>query len=399
MKIGLIGFGNIGQGVEELVYKQKSALMERFGQALEVKKILIKDLSKERKAFDENIVFTDNIDDLINDSEIEALVEVTATVDEAFAYMSRALKAGKHVITANKAVVSAYFEELSELAHEAKKGFLYEASVGGGVHIIKSIHEDLHLNKIKYIRGILNGTCNFILSKLEDEAIEYEYVLKEAQMLGFAEPDPSADVDGIDSQRKTRILSSLILGGKVVEDDIDTFGISNISSKDIEIFKEHNLSVKLIGEGKLVDEKAFATVMPSLFPKSAIFSNIKSSTNMISYYGDNIYEVSFVGPGAGRYPTADAILRDLVDAMEDSYISGNPLKSSAISLSNAELEAIYYVRLPKSISYTNLAENLYDLEDENAFFTKKVKLSEILELIEGLDKNQFFLAKIIEEEV
>ena len=237
------------------------------------------------------------------------------------------------------------------------------------------------------------------MSKLEDEAIEYEYVLKEAQMLGFAEPDPSADVDGIDSQRKTRILSSLILGGKVVEDDIDTFGISNISSKDIEIFKEHNLSVKLIGEGKVVDEKAFATVMPSLFPKSAIFSNIKSSTNMISYYGDNIYEVSFVGPGAGRYPTADAILRDLVDAMEDSYISGNPLKSSAISLSNAELEAIYYVRLPKSISYTNLAENLYDLEDENAFFTKKVKLSEILELIEGLDKNQFFLAKIIEEEV
>ena len=400
MKIGLIGFGNIGKGVEELVFKQRACIKKRFGQDLSIHSILIKDASKKREAFDKNIIFTDRFEDLLENEEIEALVEVTATKEEAFDYISRGLRKGKHIITANKAVVSKYFEEISALADQVGKGFLYEASVGGGVHIIKSIHEDLHLNELKYVRGILNGTCNFILSKLEDEGLDYAEVLKEAQDLGYAEPDPSADVDGIDTQRKTRILSSLIMGGKVDEGSIDAFGISGISGKDIKIFKEKSLSVKLIGEGLIEEGKYFATVMPTLFPKGAIFSNIKAATNMISYYGNNIGEVSFVGPGAGRYPTADALMRDIVDAMQGSYIAGDPLGGEKIEISNGQLSAVYYLRVPKALEEKalDLADEKYDLGDDIAIFTKEMRLEAVLDLIKGLKKEDFFLAKLLKED-
>lgn len=400
MKIGLIGFGNIGQGVEELIFKQKAKIKKRFGEEISVQSILVRNVTKARLAFDKTAIFTDKFDDLIYNPEIDALVEVTGAVDEAYDYLSRGLKAGKHVITANKAVVSKYFEELSQLAVDNNKAFLYEASVGGGVHIIKSIIEDAHLNNISYVRGILNGTCNYILSKIEDEDVEYEKVLKEAQKLGYAEPDPSADVDGLDTLRKTRILSSLIMGGKVREEDISCFGISNIGHDDLQIMKELNASVKLIGEGAVKDGKYYATVMPTFLPKSDIFSQIKSSTNLISYEGNNIGQVSFVGAGAGRYPTADAILRDLVDAMVGSYIPGNPISNEEITISNYDMEGYFYIRLNRK--YEDIFDGLYeektDLFDKVFILTKKIKFGIILDLVKNLKKKDFFLARILKED-
>lgn len=400
MKLGLIGFGNIGKGVEELVFKQREAIKNRFGEEISISTILINDLEKERETFDENIVFTNDFESLLEDDEIEGLVEVTATIEEAYHYLSQGLKKGKHVITANKAVVSKYFEELSALAEENKRAFLYEASVGGGVHIIKSVHEDLHLNKIKYIRGILNGTCNFILSEIDGKGSDYNDVLKEAQDLGFAEPDPSADVDGIDTQRKTRILSSLIFGGKVSEEKISSYGISNISVGDIEIFKKKNYKIRLIGEGLVEDGRYFSTVMPNLCPLYTTYANISGSTNCISYYGNNIGQVSFIGAGAGRYPTADAIMRDIIDVFQGTYISGNPLVNEEVEISNYQMNGEFYLRLPKKLSESveNLAIEKFDLGEDISIFTKSIPFSYVQDLIKDLNKDQFFLAKILKEE-
>lgn len=305
----------------------------------------------------------------------------------------------KHIITANKAVVSKYFYKFYSLSLENNIAFLYEASVGGGVHIIKSIIEDLPINDIYHTRGILNGTCNFILSSMKDKDLSFDNALKLAQELGFAEIDPSDDILGLDTRRKLKILSSLIFGKKIDEKDIFTQGISKIKSIDIDILKDRNLKVKLIGEASRIDEKYSINVMPVALKQESIFYEVDNELNMISYSGNNISEVFFLGKGAGRYPTADAVLRDLIDVLLRNYIIFNPIEDKKINLSNDILKSSFYIRIPKECLslIKDIIKEKIEYKDYIIAFTKEIKLSDMENLINKIDSDDYFFARISKE--
>lgn len=396
MKVALIGFGNIGIGVEELIFKNREKIKKFTNKDISVKTVLIKNTNKKRTPFNEDIFFTDDFDLILNDEEIDTIIELTATEDEAFFYIKNAFKRGKNVITANKAVVSKYYEELFELSKKYKVKFLYEASVGGGVHIIKSILEDLPFNNIDSISGILNGTCNFILSEMSKSDTEFKVALKKAQELGFAEPDPTADISGIDTLRKTRILSSLIFSKKVSSDKIFLFGIDKLDISDIKFLKNEGYKLKLLGEGKIQDNKFYSYVMPVAVSEDSVFYNIDGATNIISYHGDNIKDVSFVGEGAGRYPTSDSILRDLLDIANENAILPYIHSNEEVELSNRDIKSKFYFRVPKEFYDFDdkFIEQKFEFSENIYAFTKELNLSKILDLFSKIDSDNYFLAKI-----
>ncbi|MET3616771.1 homoserine dehydrogenase [Peptoniphilus olsenii] len=399
MKLAIIGFGNIGSGIEELVYINRERLNNVTGKNIEIKTVLVKNIEKDRKYFDKNLVFTDDFNVILNDSEIDTIVEVTATEDEAYEYISKAFKAGKNVVTANKAVVSKYYEELRELSLKENVNFLYEASVGGGIHIIKSILEDLPFNNITKVNGILNGTCNFILTEMASKKMSFENALKKAQELGYAEPDPSADIRGMDTLRKIRILATLIFNSKVNESNIFSFGIEKVISKDIKFLSQNSYYLKLLGEAEYINNKYYCYVLPVAVDINSKFFNIENSTNIISYQGSTIGEVSFVGAGAGKKPTVDAILRDLLDIMNKTAISNNILITENLPLSNMDLVSKFYLRISKKYSSLVTGIESQKIEDENNLyiFTKNIKLKKVLDIISNLDDKNYFFAKLESE--
>lgn len=400
MKIGLLGFGTVGQGVEDMVFNRSDAIEEKLGESMEIKTILVKDMDKERNPVNPDMIFTDNFDNILFDDEIDTIVEVTSDIDETYGYISAALKRGKNVVTANKAVVSRYFEELSLLAEENKVAFLYEASVAGAIPIIKPLTQSLPLNDIGFIRGILNGTCNYILTNMQNNQEEYADVLKKAQDLGYAEADPSADVDGFDTQRKLRILATLALRGKVEEDHIDLLGISSISKDDIEVFNNCDYKVKLIGEAGHNTRGAYAVVMPTLCPKNSFFYGVNMALNGVEFRGSNVGELRFFGAGAGKLPTADSILRDLMDIGMNAYIKGNPLTDDLVNIYNEGLHGEFYIRVPKSkeAQLEKLALEILDFDGEAAAFTKGIALKEVKELVSDLAEGTYFYARVLGED-
>jgi len=315
INIGLLGFGTVGQGVYRVLQDKGEELGALLGTEIEIKSILVKDLYKERKTEVPLSKLTLNPEDIVGDDDIDIIVEVTGDVDLSYRYISKAFERGKHVITANKAVVSAYFEELSHLAEENDVYFLYEASVAGGIPVLKPLKDQIRMNSISKVQGILNGTCNYILTRMTDEGLAYGDVLKEAQNLGYAESDPSSDVEGIDTMRKLRILSTMALGASVTEDDIICDGIDSISDLDIGLLREMGRKVKLIAEAREVDGGYQAIVQPKAVPVGSYFSGVNGADNSVSIVGKYLGVLGFQGPGAGMYPTANAILTDIIDCI------------------------------------------------------------------------------------
>lgn len=399
MKVAILGFGNIGQGVEELIYKNRKSIKNLTGSNLSVKKILIKDSKKKRKSFDKNIVFTDDFTEILEDEEIEAVIEVTGRTEEAYSYVSRAMEQKKSLITANKALVSKYFKKLYQLSVANDLGFFYEAAVGGGLHIIKSILEDLPMNEITDLKGILNGTCNFILTSMEKKGLSFNQALDLAQELGFAEADPSNDILGYDSKRKVHILGSLIFGRTFDENEIFVEGIETVKSFDIDLLKEKNFKLKLLAEGKRKKDSYQASVMPVAFGQESIFYSIENEMNLISYTGSNVGELFFGGKGAGRFPTAEAILRDLIDFLGNNYTVYSPLRNGDLELSNDDINGSFYLRLPKKSSFLlkDLGGQKYQNDDYQAVFTKSLSLAELKELIEKSHSKDYFFARIWED--
>ena len=284
MKIAIMGFGTVGTGVEEILYKKRKSLLKNNFD-ITIERILIKNKNKKRKPHDKDLIFTDDFDEILN-SDLDTVIDVTSNLEETHERIVRLMKAKKNIVTANKAVVSKYFEELSELARENEVYLAYEASVAGAIPIIHPLMEEVFFNDISEISGILNGTSNYILSKMEREGLDYEEVLKEAQELGYAEADPSADVDGLDAMRKIRILSSLIYDAKIAEDEIFTFGISTIKKSDFNFAKDMAYSIRLLGKSSLKDGKINISVMPR-FLKDDFFAKTFASTNAIKVLGEN----------------------------------------------------------------------------------------------------------------
>lgn len=313
-KIAVLGHGVVGSGVVEVIMSNKKGINQRSGQDIEVKKILdLRDFG-ELTYHDK---FTKCYDDILNDDEITVIVETMGGISPAFEFAQAALNKGKSVVTSNKELVAAKGAKLLKLAATNSVNFFFEASVGGGIPIIRPIHQCLAANEINEVVGILNGTTNFILTKMENENMDFDTALKLAQDLGYAERNPSADVDGHDTCRKICILASLAFGRNVNPDDVHTEGIAKITIADIEYADNLGTAIKLIARAKRCEgDKIECIVSPMLVPKKSQLAGISDVFNGIMVCGNATGEVVFYGKGAGKLPTASAVVADVIDALK-----------------------------------------------------------------------------------
>ena len=312
-KIAILGFGVVGSGVAEVLTKNKSIIEAKLNEEVEIKYILdIRDFPN--SPFADKVVHDFNV--ILNDNEVKIVAEMMGGSHPAYDFSKAALLAGKNVITSNKEVVSKFGTELLSIAKENNVRYLFEASVGGGIPIIRPLNNDLVANKITAIDGILNGTTNYILTQMDVNGTSFFDALKQAQINGYAEADPTADVEGIDAARKIAILSSLSFGKCVPIDQITTQGITNITSEDFEIAKALGYTIKLIAHSELINGKIFATVSPRFVSLSNPLAHISDVYNGVLVGANMLDKVLFYGKGAGKLPTASAVVADIMDVVE-----------------------------------------------------------------------------------
>lgn len=314
IKIAVLGYGTVGSGVVEIMNTNGAIINQRIGDALEIKYVL--DLREFPGTPVENLI-THDFEDIVNDEEVKIVVEVMGGIEPAYTFVKRSLLAGKSAVTSNKALVAKHGAELLAIAKEKNINFLYEASVGGGIPIIRPLASSLTGDVIEEITGILNGTTNYMMSKMYHENADYDAVLKEAQAMGYAERDPSADVEGHDACRKIAILASIILGKQVDFEDIYTEGITEVSLEDIKYAKAMNMKIKLLASCKRSGEKICAIVAPHLVAKSHPLYNVEDVFNAIFVKGNMLGDAMFYGSGAGKLPTASAVVGDIVEAAKN----------------------------------------------------------------------------------
>lgn len=309
MRIAVLGYGTVGSGVVEVLEKNHDIISARAGKEIEVKYVLdLKDFSGQQ--IQEKIVHDYEV--ILNDKEVEIVVEAMGGIEPANAYVKGALLAGKSVVSSNKALVAKHGAELMKIAREKNVNFLFEASVGGGIPILRALGSSLTGDKIEKITGILNGTTNYMMTKMFYEGADYDTVLKEAQANGFAEADPTADVEGYDACRKIAILTSIISGKMVDFEEIYTEGISKVTTEDMKYAKALGMTVKLLAECKKVDGKWFAQVAPCLLSSEHPLYNVHEVFNAVFVKGNMLGDAMFYGSGAGKLPTASAVVADVV---------------------------------------------------------------------------------------
>ena len=309
MRIAVLGYGTVGSGVVEVLEKNHDIISARAGKEIEVKYVLdLKDFSGQQ--IQEKIVHDYEV--ILNDKEVEIVVEAMGGIEPANAYVKGALLAGKSVVSSNKALVAKHGAQLMKIAREKNVNFLFEASVGGGIPILRALGSSLTGDKIEKITGILNGTTNYMMTKMFYEGADYDTVLKEAQANGFAEADPTADVEGYDACRKIAILTSIISGKMVDFEEIYTEGISKVTTEDMKYAKALGMTVKLLAECKKVDGKWFAQVAPCLLSSEHPLYNVHEVFNAVFVKGNMLGDAMFYGSGAGKLPTASAVVADVV---------------------------------------------------------------------------------------
>ncbi len=312
IKIAILGFGVVGSSVYQILKEKNTLFQERCGKKLIVTKILEKDLAKKSQA--KEVTFTTNYDEIINDSEIKIVVETLGGEHPAYEFISKALKNKKYVITSNKEVFSKYKVEFIKLAKKHKVDIFYEASVGGSIPIIRNLKVGYAPNQINAIYGILNGTTNYILTKIEENNLEFNIALKDAQKAGFAEANPSMDISGLDSAYKLTILALTAFKKDISVKDIHFKGIESISLKDINYAKELGYKIKLLAIGKKEDhDRYYFSVEPMMIPLKHALSAVREENNAIYIIGDEIDSAMLYGKGAGGRPTGSAIISDILD--------------------------------------------------------------------------------------
>ncbi len=314
IKIAVLGYGTVGSGVVEVIQTNGEVINKRIGEELEIKYVL--DLREFPGTPVEHLI-THDFEQILNDEEVKIVVEVMGGIEPAYTFVKKSLLAGKSVATSNKALVAKHGAELLAIAKENSINFLYEASVGGGIPIIRPLTSSLTGDEIEEITGILNGTTNYMLSKMYNEGADYDAVLKEAQARGYAERDPSADVEGHDACRKIAILSSIISGKLVDFEDIYTEGITKITSDDIKYAKAMSMKIKLLASCKREGDKLGAIVAPCLVEPSHPLYSIEDVFNAIFVRGNMLGDSMFYGSGAGKLPTASAVVGDIVEAAKN----------------------------------------------------------------------------------
>ncbi len=313
IKIAVIGYGIVGSGVVELFHKNKESIVRRCGQPVEIKTILdLRDLSGDMYG---HLAIKD-FSQILTDPEISIVIESIGGMNPAYSFTKSCLEAGKSVITPNKELVATRGAELLAIAAQKNVNYLFEASVGGGIPIIHPLHQCLGAGEIDEIAGILNGTTNYIMTRMNKDGISFEEALGQAKSLGYAEQDPTSDIEGHDACRKICILASIAYGNHVYPKDVHTEGISKIRKQDVMIADDSGYVIKLIGRTKKMGDKIFVMVSPALIPKSSQLSGVEDVYNGILVRGKDTGDVVFYGRGAGKFPTASAVIADIVDCVK-----------------------------------------------------------------------------------
>ncbi|HNZ77927.1 MAG TPA: homoserine dehydrogenase [Bacilli bacterium] len=379
IKIAILGLGTVGFGVYDIITKSP------YLNNVVVTKILDKDLSKQKLVKKAEV--TINYNDIIYDKEIKIVVETMGAGEFSYHCIKRALEAKKHVITANKEVIALHLEELSKLKEKKGVSLLYEASVGGGIPIIYPLYEIVKVNEVDEIQGILNGTTNFILTKMFQDGLSFSDSLRLAQEKGFAEADPTADLEGLDMVRKIAILSSIAYKGVIHIEQIDHFGITNINDEDLVNIKKTGGVLKLIASSKQQKGKVNILIEPTIVQPTNLFSTVNEENNLIAINSSFNGNLKFFGKGAGRYPTANAIVNDIIAIIEArrNYTFEN--KNKLIVEDSSDVNR-YYVRL-KPNEFIDL--EYIEKQENNSIITKEISRTTFKQIIEKVE----FYAKIV----
>lgn len=355
VKFAVLGHGVVGSGVVELFYKNKKAIEKRAGTEMDIKYILDLRDFPDSPYHDR---FTKDFNDIVNDDEITAVAECMGGVEPAFTFVKACLEKGKSVSTSNKELVAEKGDILLSIAKEKSCNFFFEASVGGAIPIIRPLHKCLAGNDITAVAGILNGTTNFILTKMYNDNMAFGDALSLAQELGYAEKDPTADIEGHDACRKICIISSLVYGKHVYPKSVFTKGISQVDLEDVKTADSMGYSMKLIASVKRMDNgKILPAVMPMLIPHDNIMSDVSDVFNAIMVSGDGIDKAMFYGRGAGKLPTASAVLGDVIDSVKHKVTvfsqSWEPSNDDSFIASVSDFTAKWYVRSDGKVYITD----------------------------------------------
>lgn len=347
--IGLIGFGTIGAGVVETFNQNLDLMEQKVGTKIKLKKVVDLDIKTDRGVYiDKNILSTD-VNDIIDDPEIDIVIELIGGYEPAKSFILKAMENKKHVVTANKALLAKHWEEILETANKNNVRICFEASVGGGIPLLGPLNESLGANNIQSIYGIINGTANYILTKMTDEGLDFEYVLSEAQKKGYAEQDPTFDIEGHDTAQKLIILTILGFGIYIKQEKFHVEGISQIKQEDIEFIKnEMGYSIKLLAISKIEGGELEVRVHPTLIPQDHLLSSVNDVFNGVYIVGDIVGPVMMYGQGAGMMPTASAVVGDCLDIMENTERKNiyGPNNAEINEIKNIEdITSKYYLRL------------------------------------------------------
>ena len=323
ISVGLLGLGTVGSGVVRIIENHQDKLMHQVGCPVKVKKILVQDLEKVRSVKVDPSLLTMDPADIIEDPEIEVVIEVMGGIENTREYMLQALRNKKNVVTANKDLMAVHGSELLTAASENGCDLFFEASVAGGIPILRSLVDGLASDRIIKMMGIVNGTTNYILTKMSQEGLPYDSVLKEAQELGYAEANPASDVEGLDAARKMAILGTLGFSMKIDLDDVKFKGITSVTEEDLQYAKQLGYTMKLLGIAVREGDKVEVCVEPALLPSSHPLSSVNNEYNAVYVYGEAVGETMFYGPGAGSLPTATAVVSDLVGVVKNLRLGVN----------------------------------------------------------------------------
>ena len=380
--IALLGFGTVGRGLYEAIQINKDRFASELNAQLNIKKILVSDISKKRAEHIASNLFTDKFDDVLSD-DIDIVVEVIGSIDTAKKYILSAFSKSKHVVSANKDLIAVSAKQLYEEAYKNKCFFMYEAAVCGGIPILRTINSHFLGEKIEELIGIVNGTTNFILTKMyQNHGLSYESVLSEAQDLGYAEADPTSDVEGYDSARKIAILSSLCFSSYLRLEDVYTEGITKITTDDIKYAKKFGYNIKLLGISKENKEGIQAHVYPAFISNDSQISKVSDAYNAIYLKSNLLGSSMYYGKGAGDLPTASAVLSDIVNiikninlSVEVEKIDKNFKRKNILSID--EIYTKYYLRISAKSDLNVINEILSIFDDMNINVSEK--LSEKIE--------------------
>ncbi|QIK58073.1 homoserine dehydrogenase [Erysipelothrix sp. HDW6A] len=374
MEIAILGFGTVGSGVYDIISNNKSLDIE------------VSHVFSRPGRFTTGIRLTENIDEIISDSKVDCIIETMGGLHPSYEYIVKALRHGKHVVTANKEVVAEHFLEFHFLAQKHGVKFRYEASVGGGIPWIHNLYQTLRSDTITSIQGIFNGTSNFILDKMTHEKLEFEEVLMIAQDLGYAERDPKNDIDGYDVQSKILISSNIAYQTTIKRDDILRLSMRNITKKDIEYFNSKDRMLKYIGESESYDGLFESSVMLHVLDSSDIKASVRNNNNIGVLHGEIVGELAFFGQGAGKYPTAHSIVQDILSIKENTYEVSYKFNNSLKVKS--QKKSTYVIRSTKEIGTKYLLK-----KDKEYQFTREINLSMLRDLLMELDDDKAVVFK------